>query len=82
MNFIIRFFSYEEDYFSSVSCYVWCPSVGRTTRAERKVRLIQGDNKIDVMTGGKLFIDYLYESKLTKSRGVWKKLIDERLYIS
>lgn len=30
------------------------------------VQLIQGDNKVDVMIGGKLFTSYLYGSKMTK----------------
>ncbi|NIP25316.1 MAG: hypothetical protein GWN67_13245 [Phycisphaerae bacterium] len=30
------------------------------------VRLIQGDNKVDVMIGGKLFTSYVYGDKLTK----------------
>jgi hypothetical protein len=30
------------------------------------VRLIQGDNKVDVMFGGKLFTSYVYGDKLTK----------------
>jgi len=30
------------------------------------VRLIQGDNKVDVMIGGKLFTSYIYGSKLPK----------------
>ena len=33
---------------------------------EPNVQLIEGDNRIDVMIGGKLFTSYVYASKLTK----------------
>jgi hypothetical protein len=45
-------------------CMFVVPALAEQSRPE--VQLIEGDNKVDVMIGGKLFTSYVYGSKLTK----------------
>ena len=45
-------------------CMFVVPALAEETKPN--VRLIQADNKVDVMISGKLFTRYIYRSKLTK----------------
>jgi len=45
-------------------CIYVCPVLAEETKPN--VQLIEGNNKVDVMIGGKLFTSYIYGSKMTK----------------
>ena len=50
--------------FSLSLCMFIIPAIAEQTKPN--VQLIQGDRKVDVMIGGKLFTSYVYGNKLTK----------------
>jgi hypothetical protein len=65
MSIVIdRFLLMKKTVLALYICMLAVPALAEQTKPS--VKLVKGDNRVDVKIGGKLFTSYIYGSKLTK----------------